>query len=345
MHVLGRDDDAGGPTGRLGRYRARDGSTGAAVGLDLDRPHAALVVGKRGAGKSYTMGVVAEAAARADGVAPVILDPMDAFSGLTAVAEGAPVPAERIVDPAVPATAVPPADWPELVGLDPTDAAGTVVWRAAAEAETLAGMRDHVAGSDAAAPARRTAENHLSLAASWDVFAPDGLAPADLLGDEATVLSLAGLDRAPATAVAAAVARGIYAACVDGDAGRLPWLFVDEAHAVADGVAAPAFRTLFTRGRHPGVSVVAATQRPSALPPVAVSQADLLVAHRLTSEADVEALAAARPTYLDGSLSDRLPSATGEALVVDDTGEAVHEVRVRDRATPHTGETPRVGDD
>ena len=65
--VLGREsgpDD--GPVGRLGSYRARDGSAGAPLSLDLDGPHAVSVVGKRGYGKSYTLGVLAEALARTD---------------------------------------------------------------------------------------------------------------------------------------------------------------------------------------------------------------------------------------------------------------------------------------
>ncbi|MFD1525899.1 ATP-binding protein, partial [Halolamina salina] len=126
--------------------------------------------------------------------------------------------------------------------------------------------------------------------------------------------------------------------------GRLPWLFVDEAHVAVDGVAGTALRTLLTRGRAPGVSLVLATQRLSALPAVAASQADLLLAHRLTSEADIEALAAASPTYLSGTLEDRLPSGRGEALVVDDATESTHAIRVRDRHTPHGGDTPRASE-
>jgi DNA helicase HerA-like ATPase len=70
---------------------------------------------------------------------------------------------------------------------------------------------------------------------------------------------------------------------------------------------------VLTRGRTPGVSLVAATQRPSALPAAAVSQAGLLLAHRLTAAADVEALSAAAPTYLSGTLRERLPTVPGDA--------------------------------
>jgi hypothetical protein len=90
------------------------------------------------------------------------------------------------------------------------------------------------------------------------------------------------------------------------------------------------------------VSLVAATQRPGALPGVAVSQSDLLIAHRLTAAADVEALAGATPTYLTGRLRDRLPTAPGGAVVVDDATESVHGVQVRRRETPHGGADPRA---
>jgi len=359
MHVLGRrSSDPAGPVGRLGRYRATDGSDGAPVHVDLDRPHTALVVGKRGYGKTYTLGVVAEAAARAPGVAPVVVDPMGALAGLArpATSEAGSgdatteaVPATVVDAPTVPAAAVPPSLWPDLLGLDPTDPPGALVWQAASDAETLAGVRAAVADSDAPGGVRRAAENHLRLAASWDVFDPDGLDAAALLGGEATVLDLSGLADAPASAVVAAVARALYrarTAAADGDGSpstRLPWLFVDEAHAFFGGVASAALRRVVTRGRAPGVSLVAATQRPSALPSVVRSQADLLVAHRLTAAADVEALAAAAPTYLDGALRERLPEARGCAVVVDDATEAVHGVSVRERRTPHGGGSPRAG--
>lgn len=348
MHVIGRDTEStteSAPAGHLGRYLARDGSVGAAVGFDLDHPHAGLVVGKRGAGKSHTLGVLAEAAARAEGVAPVVADPMGAFEGLGAVADGAPVPATVVANPTIPADAIPPGDWPSLVGLDPAGGPGGLVWAAASASTTLSEMHTHVAEAEAAQATRRVARNHLARAADWGVFSPDGLTASDLLGGEVTVLSLDGVADAASSAVVAAVARLLYDARAGSAAdSRLPWLLVDEAHVAVDGVADAALRTLLTRGRAPGVSLVLATQRPSALPAVAASQADLLVAHRLTSEADIEALAAARPTFFEGSLRERLPAGTGEALVIDDATESTHTVRIRERDTPHGGDTPRASD-
>jgi len=328
------------PVGRLGRYRALDGSEGAPVGLDLDGPHAALVVGKRGYGKSYTLGVIAEELARARGVAPVVVDPMGAFETLTAAADGAAVPATVVERPTVDPAALDPRSWCDLLGLSPESGAGSLVWRAARTAATLDGMAATVTDADAPTADRRAARNHLDLAASWGVFGSDGLDATDLAGPGATVLDVSGLDAAPLNAVVRAVGDALYRARVDGSVERFPWLLVDEAHTVAEGVAWPALRRILTRGRAPGVSLVLATQRPSALPTVAVSQSDLLVAHRLTSTADLDALAAARPTYLDGTLDDRLPADPGTAVVVDDASESVHTVRIRGRATPHGGDSP-----
>lgn len=342
MHVLGRREgerDAGpegaGPTGRLGWFRARDGSRGAPVGVDLDRPHAGLVLGKRGSGKSYTLGVLAEELAASEGVAPVVLDPLDALAGLGECGFEA-------VEPRVGASSLEPRAWCELLGLAPTDPAGSLVWRAASERRSLARMRSFVADADVPAPTARAAHNHLDLAASWGIFDPSGLDPS-ALASRPVRLPLPGLDAAPANAVVRAVLAGCHRASLEGSLDRLPWLLLDEAHAFVGGVAEPALRQVLTRGRAPGTSLVLATQRPSALPEVAASQADLVIAHRLSGRADEEALERARPAVARVE-ADRRPTAPGEALVFDGTGESVHAVRVRERATPHGGTAPRASE-
>ncbi|MDN4015248.1 hypothetical protein QX233_22630, partial [Chryseobacterium gambrini] len=69
-----------------------------------------------------------------------------------------------------------------------------------------------------------------------------------------------------------------------------------------------------------------------------------VVAHRLTWEAYLDALVAARPTFLSNSLTERLPTSPGEAVVVDDATETVHAATVRRRDTPHGGDSPSAGD-
>ncbi|WP_313691787.1 ATP-binding protein [Halorarum halobium] len=335
MHVIGRTDGEG-PTADLGRYLARDGSTGGRVALDLDRPHAGLVVGKRGSGKSYTLGVLVEEVTDVPGLAPVVLDPMDAFAGL--VERGGTVHRR----PRVRADAIPPAAWPELLELDPASEVGGLVWRAFTETGTLRAAIEWLREADAERAVRRAGRNHLSLAASWDVFSPDGLGATDLDDGEPTVLDCSALPAAATNAICRAIASGLYRAAVGGELDRLPWLFLDEAHVCFDGLAGPALGTLLTRGRSPGVSLICATQRPRALPSVARSQADLLVAHRLTTRADLDALVDAHPALLEEEVADRLALDVGEAVVVDDATESAHSVRIRTRETRHDGDSPRA---
>jgi hypothetical protein len=357
--ILGRRSDATADTethtGRLGHHRARDGSRGARVAVDLDRPHAALVVGKRGYGKSYTLGVLAEEAARTPGVAPVIVDPMGVFRGLASDADedAEPVPATVIPEPTVRADAIPPARWPALVGADADDPVGALIWHAASTTGTLPEMRRVVSNADVDPATARAATNRLDRAAAWGVFDTDGIDTGTLGSGEVTVLDCSALDDAPANALVAGVADALYSARVGGesdgvetdvptDLDRLPWLFIDEAHVFLSGVANAPLRRVLTRGRAPGVSLVTATQRPSALPDVAVSQSDLRIVHRLTAGPDVRALAAADPAYLDGDVAASMPASPGEALVIDDTAEAVRTVSIRERDTPHGGSSPRA---
>lgn len=336
MTVLGRRD-GGEPTGEFGHYRAPDGSRGGAVSVDLDRPHVVLVVGKRGSGKSNTLAVLAEGLAAASGVTPVVADPMNAFGTLSEMdGDGG----TRVVAPRVRADALDARSWCQLLGLNVESDVGALVWQAASRESTLTEMKSFVAEADVPASTRRAASNHLQLAASWGVFGSGGTE--STFEEESKVYDLAGVEREPANAVVGAVASRLYRERLDGKRGVLPWLLVDEAHAYLDGVAASALRRILTRGRQPGVSLVLATQRPDALPAVAVSQADLLVAHRLSSRADREALSAARPALVEQVGADQWPTVPGEALVLDDATDGVHRVQVRERNTPDGGESARA---
>jgi len=344
--VLGRTDDAdhdvpgdggGGQSVHVGAYRARDGATGAPVHVDCDRPHAVAVVGKRGSGKSHTLGVLAEGLAAADGVAPVVVDPMGEFAALADAADGTVLP------PRVRADALPPRAWCDLLALDPAGAAGALVWHAATHASTLDAMRDHVADADADPATRRAATNHLALADAWNVFDPTAGAASDHLHDAPLVLDCTDTPAPAANAVCHATATDLYHARTTEPATTptLPWLLLDEAHVFLDGTARPALERLLTRGRTPGISLVTATQRPGALPPVVHSQTDLTVAHRLTNGHDRDAIATANPTH---DVRTDLPTRTGDALIIDDATDTTHHAHVRDRHTPHDGTTPRATD-
>ncbi|THE64427.1 ATP-binding protein [Salinadaptatus halalkaliphilus] len=343
--VIGRGSDAETvQAGHVGQYRALDGSEGADLYVDLDGPHAMLVVGKRGYGKSFTMGVLAEELARTSGVAPVVVDPMGAFSTLADGGDDETVPADVVETPTITADVLDPRSWCSLLGLSPESGAGGLVWEAAQRTHSLEAMAESLEASDAPEADVRAARNHIRLARSWDVFDPDGLDGAALSGTEITVLDVSGLDSAPMNAVCRGIGEALYRARVDERIDRLPWLLIDEAHTFFDGVAQQALRTILTRGRAPGVSLVLATQRPSAVSETAISQSDVLISHRLTSEADLEALSAAQPTYMNESLDDRLPTDPGEVVVIDDATETIHAAQVRLRKTPHGGGSPSARD-
>jgi len=191
--VLGREAsrDAG-IDGRIGHYRALDGSEGAPLFLDLDGPHAMLIVGKRGYGKSFTLGVVAEELARSDGVAPVLIDPMGVFETLATTANDVPVPATVIDEPTVTPDSLDPRSWCSVLGLSPMSGAGGLVWRAATESETIAEMQSQIGAAEASKADRRAAINHLEMAAGWDVLDADGLDATALAGGEVTVVDIRG---------------------------------------------------------------------------------------------------------------------------------------------------------
>ncbi len=101
--------------------------------------------------------------------------------------------------------------------------------------------------------------------------------------------------------------------------------------------------TLLRQGRQPGVSLVLITQRPDKIHGDAISQADLVIAHRLTAKPDVEALSAIMQTYLlfdIRKLLGELPKNKGAALILDDNSERIFNIQVRPRQSWHAGESP-----
>jgi hypothetical protein len=205
-------------------------------------------------------------------------------------------------------------------------------------------MRTHIQETDAPDVDKRAALNHLQLAEQWDIFDPDGLTAGDLCTPTISVIDVAGMDEAPMNAIVRGIAEELYHVRVTEQINRLPWLLIDEAHTFFNGIAEPALQTILTRGRAPGVSLVLATQRPSAIPGVGISQSDVLISHRLTSHTDLEALRKAQPTYMEASLDERMPTEPGEVIVIDDSTETVHAVQIRERKTPHGGSSPSASD-
>ncbi len=127
----------------------------------------------------------------------------------------------------------------------------------------------------------------------------------------------------------------------------LVWIFVDEAHEFLprDGwtPATDALVQLLREGRQPGVSMVLATQQPGKIHSDAMTQADIVISHRVTAKLDVEALNDITQSYLYENISaklNELPKLKGSAIILDDNSERIYPMRVRPRFSWHGGEAP-----
>ncbi len=133
------------------------------------------------------------------------------------------------------------------------------------------------------------------------------------------------------------------------------WLFIDEAHVVApagrDSPARDALVEFVKRGRDAGLSLVIATQQPSAIDDRILSQVNLSFNHRLTFQSDISAAAGRVPTKTISSLKVSGSTLTdfGDMLRVLDAGQCFigdHSTSrsiisiIRPRVTSHGGYSP-----
>tara|TARA_Y100000031_G_scaffold93937_1_gene103039 strand:- start:2111 stop:3148 length:1038 start_codon:yes stop_codon:yes gene_type:complete len=127
----------------------------------------------------------------------------------------------------------------------------------------------------------------------------------------------------------------------------LVWFFIDEAHEFLPlhekTAATDALVQLLREGRQPGISLVLATQQPGQIHRDVMTQSDIVIAHRVTSQPDLEALNHIMQSYFLESIKkymDDLPSLKGSAIILDDNSERIYPMRIRPRFTWHGGEAP-----
>ncbi len=125
------------------------------------------------------------------------------------------------------------------------------------------------------------------------------------------------------------------------------WLIIDEAHEFLPNKGkTPATLPLITvlrEGRQPGISLVLASQQPGKIHTDVISQADVVIAHRLTANIDVMALGGLMQSYMREGLDKQLnllPTEEGAAIVFDDVNEKLYPIRVRPRYSWHGGSAP-----
>ncbi|MBI3033622.1 ATP-binding protein [Candidatus Woesearchaeota archaeon] len=125
------------------------------------------------------------------------------------------------------------------------------------------------------------------------------------------------------------------------------WIAVDEAHEFLPKsgrtAATDALITLLREGRQPGISLILATQQPGQIHTDVMTQADIIIAHRLTAKIDIDSLGLLMQTYMRESVDKllaELPDVRGAALVFDDTNERIYPAQIRPKMTWHGGASP-----
>lgn len=127
----------------------------------------------------------------------------------------------------------------------------------------------------------------------------------------------------------------------------MPWLIIDEAHEFmpesGETPATNALMTILREGRQPGVSLILATQQPAKIHTDAITQSDIVLAHRLTASFDLQSLDKIFLSYNSkGSkaLFNQMPKTKGCAIIMDDKNERLYTMQVKPRFTWHGGEDP-----
>jgi len=121
------------------------------------------------------------------------------------------------------------------------------------------------------------------------------------------------------------------------------WIFIDEAHNFCPSGSSTLSKEILIRwakeGRQPGLSLVVASQQPSALSAEVLTQCGIRIVHRITSKADYRAINALSQDFLPDDLQSyiKLLSGPGQTLIIDDELEKMVQVQVHPRQSAHGG--------
>ncbi len=382
--------------------------------LDIVSPHCMLVVGKRGTGKSYTLGVLAEGFAMLDDkhserVALVLVDTMSVFHSLKKE-NTSPREIERMkdfgIEPCiwpgkirvmVPQAAIDKANrsgheihydeiltlplsdvelhqWLTLFELKVTEPLGTLLSKTFSILgnETNYGFEELYSCID---DIPEEEERKEVLKGLFEIIEDTGLFTKHCtekpiaLGGKITVLDISYLGRMGQYTLRNLVVsifarkqlaeRTLYttiemqsqSGLIESDTSKditsehpLIYMLVDEAHLFlpsgGETLATEPLIDWIKLGRHPGLSLILATQEPSALHESAIRQSDIIIAHNLTARDDLAALGMAKQSYMKNGLDQmvgQMEFKRGLAMVFDDKTRGLQLCMIRPRHTLHTG--------
>ena len=384
--------------------------------MDISRSHVVLIAGKRGSGKSYTMGVLAEEISDLpDGVnqnvASLIFDTMGIYWTMKYqnekdkelirewnlksknlpvkifapfghyedyVEKGIPVDKKFALD----ITEMTSEDWITTFGLTIINPISVIIEKAISKLKEKKEfyIEDIISNLEKDTKSSKDVKNAaISLfeaADTWGIFAKKGFAPTkikDLITPATTsVLDLSVYNSVGAFNVRAlvvslvskklfkermdarkkeeikAISKGFDLSFIE-EKKEMPlvWIFIDEAHEFLPlnekTIATDALIQLLREGRQPGISLVLATQQPGKIHTDVMTQSDIVIAHRVTSQPDVMALNQIMQSYLTNTIQqylDDLPGLKGSAIILDDNSERIYPMRIHPRFTWHGGEAP-----
>lgn len=424
--IIGRDDSDKKKLGKkglifLGKGYVKMGqytSLSNRILMDVVRSHVVMVTGKRGSGKSYSLGVIAEEISNlpkeiSQNIAPLIFDTMGIYWTMKFRNEkdrsllnewnlksknlpvkifvpyghydsyrdkGMPIDEKFALD----VTELNPEDWIATFGLDMINPVSILIERAITKLkkEKGFGIRDIIEEfeKDKKSPIeiKNAAIALFEAANTWGVFSEkkqDATKIEDLISaGETAVLDLSvynslGNFNVRALVISlvskkifnqrmdarkkeevASISKGFdFISFDEKKETPLIWMFIDEAHEFLPlndkTVATDALIQLIREGRQPGISLVLATQQPGQIHRDVMTQSDIVISHRVTSQPDLESLNHIMQSYLYESVKsymDNLPDLKGSAIILDDNSERIYPMRMRPRFTWHGGEAPRA---
>lgn len=387
------------------------------VYLDVAGSHVVFIVGKRGSGKSYSLGAIAEGLSDLpqeikQNLSILLIDTMGIYwtmkypnfqdtelakqwnltpKGLDVKIytpagfynqfkeEGLPTDFPFSIRP----IDVGPEDWCTAFSISPNSAEGVLITKIvqdlnrAEESYSMDKLIESIRNDpESDRIVKSVVINQFEKAKGWEIFSTEGTPLKDLVsGGQVTVLDISPYATMASGWEIKALVTGLicrslfnqrmlarkneefksvdsamhyFAKDVEEKlAEPLVWVALDEAHELlpreGKTAATDALITILREGRQPGISLILASQQPAKIHTDVMTQADTVIAHRLTSQMDIEALGQLMQSYMRKGLDQELailPPVKGAALIFDDANERMFPVQMRPRFTWHGGSSP-----
>jgi hypothetical protein len=405
--------------GKIVTYPAGRYEESGSVYLDITSPHCMLVVGKRGTGKSYTLGVFAEGFGLLSedirkNISVLILDTMSVFHSLKShntnldetkrlreFNELSPRDFTNCVEIFLPKLVIEKLkkekkevsydgilslslsdiqvhDWLSLLSLSPTEPAGALLVRVIDSLLSSGGtfgyedIYDMIQNERTAEHEKNSLFNMFKMIEELKIFEKEGTPFENIVsGGKISVLDISYLGRIGGfdvrNLILGIIGRRLLsertlettlemqaeANLVSRDSlvsneneHPLVYMIIDEAHlflpAEQKTLSSDVLIDWIKLGRHPGLSLIMATQEPSALHETAFRQADIILAHNVTANDDIDALGRAKQSFMTGSkdiqkIVSTMEFKKGLSVLFDDKTQKIEMVRIRPRMSLHAG--------